>query len=267
MDPRLVVHLIHCYPTAVYEREEFQTFSEFSRIKKELDPCWDESMKAPSEDWVGRKCGVTLPLLKQALLPTLKKYDCRVVNIWGGGNVTALALVSYLLQRPPKSRSHLFLMYWRMGGPPIPMASHYLSHSCHLILQAENREVLEIVCSKEDVLAAHHRVSGMNFIPGGYAVPVAVREARVEAESQLIVSALAEMDTQPPSPMANIDPREDDNDEDEPSTSHEDANPDPPAIPAPQLQTPPVSRPANMYRRKSKSLKVNIREPPSEELV
>ena len=81
MDPRPVVHLIHCYPTAVDQREEFHTFSEFSGIKKELDPCWDESVKAPSEDWAGGKCGVALPLLKQALLPALKKYDCRVVNI------------------------------------------------------------------------------------------------------------------------------------------------------------------------------------------
>ena len=47
MDPHHVVHLIHCYPTAVDQREEFHTFSEFSGIKKELDPCWDESVKAP----------------------------------------------------------------------------------------------------------------------------------------------------------------------------------------------------------------------------
>ena len=39
MDPRPVVHLIHCYPTAVDQWEEFQTFSEFFGIKKELDPC------------------------------------------------------------------------------------------------------------------------------------------------------------------------------------------------------------------------------------
>ena len=98
MDPRPVVHLIHCYPTAVDQLEEFHTFFEFSRIKKELDPCWDESLKAPSEDWASGKCGVALPLFKQALLPALKKYDCRVVNIWGGGNVTALALVSSIVQ-------------------------------------------------------------------------------------------------------------------------------------------------------------------------
>ena len=105
MDPCPIVHLIHCYPTAVDQQEEFHTFSEFSGIKKELDPCWDESVKAPLEDWAGGKCSVALPLLKQALLPALKKYDCKVVNIWGGGNITALALVSPLLQKPSKSRS------------------------------------------------------------------------------------------------------------------------------------------------------------------
>ena len=98
MDPRPVVHLIHYYPTAVDQREEFHTFSKFSGIKKELDPYWDKSLKAPSEDWAGRKCSVALPLLRQALLPALKKYDCRVVNIWGCGNVTALTLVSSLIQ-------------------------------------------------------------------------------------------------------------------------------------------------------------------------
>ena len=97
MDPRPVVHLIHCYPRAMDQREEFHTFSEFSGIKKELDPYWDESLKAPFEDWADGKCGVALPLLKQALLPALKKYDYRVVNIWGGRNVIALALVSALV--------------------------------------------------------------------------------------------------------------------------------------------------------------------------
>ena len=56
----------------------------------------------------------------------------------------------------------------------MPVAGHYHSCSSHLILQAENREVLEIVHSEEDVHSAHHRVSGMNFIPGGYVVSAAV---------------------------------------------------------------------------------------------
>ena len=267
MDPRPVVHLIHCYPTAVDQREEFHTFSEFSGIKKELNPCWDESVKAPSKDWAGDKCGVALPLLKQALLPALKKYDCKVVNIWGGGNIIALALVSPLLQKPSKSLSSHPLMFCGISGSPIPMAGHQYSHSSFLIWQAEKREVLEIVRSDEDVHAAHPRVSGMNFTPGGYAVPPSVQEQRAEAESQLVVSTAPETDTQPPSPAPDKDPRNDNVDDDEPSTPREDVIRTPLPVPAPQLQTPPASRPANVFSRKSKSLQVNIREPPSQELI
>ena len=50
MDPSPVVHLMVCYPSAIDQREEFQTFSEFLGIKKELDLVWDESLKPPSED-------------------------------------------------------------------------------------------------------------------------------------------------------------------------------------------------------------------------
>ena len=64
-------------------------------------------------------CSVALPLLKQVLLPTLKKYNCKVVNIWGGGNVTALALVSSLVQKSLTSHSHLAFMSKHIGSPPI----------------------------------------------------------------------------------------------------------------------------------------------------
>ena len=128
-------------------------------------------------------------------------------------------------------------MFCGIGGPPIPMAGHQYSRSSFLIWQAENREVLEIVRSDEDVHAAHHRVSGMNFIPGGYAVPPLVQEQRAEAESQLVVSTALETDTQPPSPAPDNDPRDDNVDDDEPSTPREDVIRTPPSVPAPQLQT------------------------------
>ena len=63
------------------------------------------------------------------------------------------------------------------------------------------------------MLAAHHRVSGMNFIPDGYAVPAAVQDARAEAESQFFASALAEMDTHLPSPNFDIKFGKDEQDE------------------------------------------------------
>ena len=64
MDPRPVVHLTVCYSSTVDQQKEFQTFSEFLGIKKELDPVLDESLKPPSEDYASRKCSVALPLLK-----------------------------------------------------------------------------------------------------------------------------------------------------------------------------------------------------------
>ena len=127
--------------------------------------------------------------------------------------------------------------------------------------------MLEIVRSDEDVHAAHHRVSGMNFIPGGYAVPPLVRKQRAEAKSQLVVSTAPETDTQPPSPAPDNDAGDDNDDDDKPSTPCEDVIRTPPPIPAPRLQIPPASRPANVFTRKSKSLEVNIRESPSKELV
>ena len=75
-----------------------------------------------------------------------------------------------------------------------------------------------IVCSHEDVLVAHHRVSRMNFIPNGHVVPALERDARGEVESQLIEGALAETDMQPPSPNPNNKIQEDEDDKDEPST-------------------------------------------------
>ena len=127
--------------------------------------------------------------------------------------------------------------------------------------------MLEIVRSDEDVHAAHHRVSGMNFIPGGYTILSSIREPCAEAESQLVVSTVPKTDTQPPSPAPDNDQRDDDDTDDEPSTPRQNVIRTPPPIPVPQLQTPPASRPANLYNRKSKSLQVNIREPRSEELV
>ena len=62
--------------------------------------------------------------------------------------------------------------------------------------------MLEIVRNNEDVHATHHRVSGMNFIPGGYAVPPSVRKQSAEVKSQFVVSTEPEIDTQPPSPKA-----------------------------------------------------------------
>ena len=122
------------------------------------------------------------------------------------------------------------------------------------------------------MLAAHQRVSGMNFIPGGHVIPASIRDAQGEVESQLVEGAPAETDTQPPSPnpINETQEEDDDDDDDEPSTPKViviSSSPDQRPLPPPQLRTPPASNPANTYSRKSKSLQVNIQEPPSEELI
>ena len=50
------------------------------------------------------------------------------------------------------------------------------------------------------MFVAHHRVSRMNFIPGGHVIPASVQDARGEVKKQLVEGASAETDTQPPSP-------------------------------------------------------------------
>ena len=96
-------------------------------------------------------------------------------------------------------------------------------------------------------------------------IPPSIRDARGEVESQLIEGAPVETDTQPPSP----NPIHDD-DDDEPSTPPViviSSSPLRPPLPPPQLRTPPASNPANTYSKKSKSLQVNIHQPPSDELI
>ena len=103
-------------------------------------------------------------------------------------------------------------------------------------------------------------------------IPASIRDARGEVESQLIEGAPTKTDMQPPSPNPINETQEEDNndDDDEPSTPKViviSSSPDRRPLPPPQLRTPPTSNPANTYSRKSKSLQVNIQEPPSEELI
>ena len=122
------------------------------------------------------------------------------------------------------------------------------------------------------MLAAHHRVLGMNFIPGGHVILPSIRDARGEVESQLIEGAPVETNMQPPSPnpINETQEEEDDDDDDEPSTPPViviSGSPEQRPLPPPQLRTPPASNLANTYFRKSKSLQVNIQQPPSDELI
>ena len=77
-----------------------------------------------------------------------------------------------------------------------------------------------------------------------------------------------ETDTQllSPNPMNKTQEEEDDDDNDEPSTPPViilSGSPERQPLPPPQLRTSPASNPANTYSKKSKSLQVNIEQPPS----
>ena len=103
-------------------------------------------------------------------------------------------------------------------------------------------------------------------------IPPSIRDARGEVKSQLIEGAPVETDTQSPSPnlIHDTQEEEDDDDDDEPSTPPViviSGSPEWLPLPPPQLQTPPESNPPNTYFRKSKSLQVNIHQPPSDELI
>ena len=105
--------------------------------------------------------------------------------------------------------------------------------------------MVEFVRAAEDIVGAHQRVARMNFIPGGYKMPIVVREAHAEAESQLLASGEGDIETEPPSPTYDVDFRDVENvplppspaeeeepplpeHEDEPSTlAHEDRPPSP----------------------------------------
>ena len=65
---------------------------------------------------------------------------------------------------------------------------------------------MEFVRQVDDIVGAHQRVIGMNFIPGGgYKMSTAVCEACVEAESQLVASGAGEIETELPSPAYDDD--------------------------------------------------------------
>ena len=105
-------------------------------------------------------------------------------------------------------------------------------------------------------------------------ISASIRDAWGEVESQLIEGAPAETDTQPPSSNPINETQEEDDDDDDDDDEHStpkviviSSSPDRRPLPPLQLQTPPASNPANTYSRKSKSLQVNIQEPPSKELI
>ena len=84
---------------------------------------------------------------------------------------------------------------------------------------------MEFVHHAEDILGAHQRVIGMNFIPRGYKMPKAVRKARAKAESQLVASGAGDIDMELPSPTYDDDFRNAEHFELPPSPAEEEQPP------------------------------------------
>ena len=89
--------------------------------------------------------------------------------------------------------------------------------------------MVEFVCHVDDIVAAHHKVTRMNFIPGDYKMPAVVLEARVEAESQLVASGAGEIKTEPPSPTYDDEFHNAQHDDEFRDTQHDDDLPPSPA--------------------------------------
>jgi hypothetical protein len=54
--------------------------------------------------------------VEDVMKPTMKKRHVLVVNVWGGGNITEVALVSFI---PP-------LLYTPIGWQPIQVAMNFV---------------------------------------------------------------------------------------------------------------------------------------------
>ena len=88
--------------------------------------------------------------------------------------------------------------------------------------------MVEFVRHVDDIVVAHHKVTGMNFIPGGYTMPAAVQEAHAKAESQIVASGATESKTELPSPTDEDEFHNVQDDDDfPPSPTEEDLHPTP----------------------------------------
>jgi hypothetical protein len=101
IETKPMVTLTLTFPKPDNRAEIFPVFKRFTGINKSLD--WYHVDVEGEVDWNGGMCGVGHGLLEQLMKPTLKSKDALVINVWGGGNVTEIALVrhsTYCLQGP-----------------------------------------------------------------------------------------------------------------------------------------------------------------------
>jgi hypothetical protein len=90
-------------------------FSEWIGITKLLDPVM-KPLNADEVDYNGGISGLGHRVVEEVMKPTMKKRRLLVVNVWGGGNITKVALISY---NPP-------LLYTPIGWLPKQVAMNFI---------------------------------------------------------------------------------------------------------------------------------------------
>lgn len=130
-------------------------------------------------DWNDGACGVSHAVLEQLLKPAVRKTPVLIINVWGGGNITEIAMVCHLLCIL-SSFMLIFCclecgnLFWHTVLMVSAASRHHI-HSSHeidgfrdlLLLQRNGRAVLEFVRTAADVEKGLKHVKGMNFIHAG----------------------------------------------------------------------------------------------------
>jgi hypothetical protein len=100
LDSAPSVHISVLYPKS---RGLENLFSEWTGITKLLDPVM-KPLDADEVDYNGGVCGLGHRVVEDVMKPTMKKKRVLVVNVWGGGNITEVVLVS---SNPPLLCTHI----------------------------------------------------------------------------------------------------------------------------------------------------------------
>jgi hypothetical protein len=112
LDSAPSVHISLMYPKS---RGSKNLFSEWTGIMKLLDPVM-KPLDADEVDNNGGICGLGHRVGEDVMKPTMKKKHVLVVNVWGGGNITKVALVSL----------NLPLLCTPVGWQPIQLALNFI---------------------------------------------------------------------------------------------------------------------------------------------
>ena len=70
-------------------------FSKWMGTKKLLDPIM-KPVDADKVDYNGGVRGLGHRVVEDVMKPTMKKKYVLVVNVWGGGNITEVALINFI---------------------------------------------------------------------------------------------------------------------------------------------------------------------------